>query len=66
MVVDLSVVAEPQERKLLDVQGLHAVQLVHNSQPVEAKTAVGEAVDVLDAEGIGAPVSHLHGVAEVT
>ena len=62
MVVNLSIVAEPQERKLLDAQGLHAIQLVHDGQPVEAETAVGEAVDVLKTKGIGAPVSDLHGV----
>lgn len=61
MVVNFSIVAEPQERKLLDTQGLHAVQLVHDGQPVEAEAAVGEAVDVLKAEGIGAPVSNFHG-----
>lgn len=61
MVVNLSIVAEPQERKLLDAQGLHAIQLVHNSQAVEAKTAVGESIYVLKAEGVRAPVSDLHG-----
>lgn len=61
MVVNLSIVAEPQERKLLDAQRLHAIQLVHNSQPVEAETAVGEAIDVLESKGVRAPVSDLHG-----
>lgn len=61
MVVNLSVVAEPQEGKLLDAQRLHAIQLVHDSQAVEAKAAVGEAIDVLEAEGVRAPVSYLHG-----
>lgn len=61
MVVNLPIVAEPQERKRLDAQGPHAIQLVQNSQPVEAKTAVGEAVNILNAKGIRAPVSDLHG-----
>lgn len=61
VVINLSVVAEPQEGELLDAQGLHAVQLVHDGQPVEAETAVGEAIDVLKAEGVGAPVSDPHG-----
>ena len=61
MVVNLSIVAEPQEWKLLNAQRLHAIQLVHDSQAVEAKTAVGEAIDILEAEGIRAPVSNLHG-----
>lgn len=60
MVVNLSIVAEPQERKPLDVQGLHAIQLVHNSQMMEAKTAVGEAFNILDAKGIRAPMSNFH------
>ncbi len=62
MVVNLSIVAKPQEGKLLDAQGLHTIQLVHNSQPMEAKTAVGEAIDILKAKGIRAPVSDLHGI----
>ncbi len=61
MVVNLSVVAEPQEGKLLNAQRLHSIQLVHNSQPVEAKTAVGEAVDIFKSKGIRAPVCDLHG-----
>lgn len=65
MVVNLPIVAEPQERELLDAQGLHAIQLVHNSQPVEAKTAVGEAINILNAKGIGAPVSDLHAAGEL-
>lgn len=63
MVVDLSIVAEPQVRELLDAQRLHAVQLVHDGQTVEAEAAVGEAVDVLHAEGVGSSVSDLHGAA---
>lgn len=66
MVVDLPVVAEPQEGELHDAQRLHAVQLVDDGQPMEAEAAVGEAVDVLDAKGIGASVGDLHGVGEVT
>lgn len=66
MVVDLPVVAEPQEGELHDAQRLHAVQLVDDGQPVEAEAAVGEAVDVLDAKGVGASVGHLHGVGQVT
>lgn len=66
VVVDLPVVAEPQEGELPDAQRLHAVQLVHDGQPMEAEAAVGETVDVLDAEGVGASVRHLHGVGEVT
>lgn len=66
MVVDLAVVAEPEEGELDDAQRLHAVQLVHDGQPVEAQAAVGEAVDVLDAEGVGAPVGHLHGARQVS
>lgn len=61
MVVNLSIVAEPQERKLLDAQWLHAIQLVHDRQSVEAKAAVGEAVDILKTESVRAPVSDLHG-----
>lgn len=61
MVVNLSVVAEPQEGKLLDAQWLHAMQLVHDGQPVEAEATVGEAVDILEAESIWTPVSDLHG-----
>lgn len=66
MVVDLPVVAEPQEGELPDAQRLHAMQLVHDGQPMEAEAAVGEAVDVLNAKGVGASVGHLHGVGEVT
>lgn len=62
MVVDFAIVAEPQEGELLDAQGLHAIQLVHDGQAVEAEAAVGEAVDVLEAKGVGAPVSDLHGI----
>lgn len=65
MVVNLPIVAEPQERELCDAQGLHAMQLVHDSQPVEAKTAIGEAIDIFNTKGIGAPVTNLHGVAEL-
>lgn len=61
MVVNLSVVAEPQEGELLDAKRLHAVELVHNGQAVEAEAAVGEAIDVLEAEGVGPSVSYLHG-----
>ena len=61
VVVDLAVVAQPQEGKLLDAQRLHAVQLVHDGQSVEAEAAVGEAVDVLKAEGVWPPVRYLHG-----
>ena len=61
MVVDLSVVAQPQEREPLDPEGLHAVQLVHDGQAVEAEAAVGEAVDVFEAEGVRAAVGDLHG-----
>ena len=61
MVVDLAVVAEPQEGELLDPQRLHAVQLVHDSQPVEAEAAVGVAVDILEAERIRPAVRYLHG-----
>lgn len=66
MVVNLSIVAEPQERKLLDAQWLHAIQLVHYSQAVEAETAVGEAIHILKAKGIGAPVSDLHGIGALS
>lgn len=65
MVVDLAIVAEPQEGKLPDAERLHAVQLVHDGQPMEAEAAVGEATDVLDAKGVGPSVGHLHGVDEL-
>ena len=45
---------------------MHAIQLFHNSQAVEAKTAVGEAIDILKAEGIRAPVSYLHGTGALS
>lgn len=61
VVVDFSIVAEPQVGKLLDAQGLHTIQLIHNGQPVETKAAVGKAIDVFKAESIRAPVSDLHG-----
>lgn len=61
VVVDLPVVAQPQKGEPLDPEGLHAVQLVHDGQPVEAEAAVGEAVDVLEAEGVRPPVGDLHG-----
>ena len=60
-VVDLPVVAQPQVGELLDAQGLHAMQLVHDGQPVEAEAAVVETIDVLEAEGVGPPVRDLHG-----
>ena len=61
MVVNLSIVAEPQVWKLLDPQGLHTIQLIHNCQSVEAKATAGKAIDIFKAESIGAPVSDLHG-----
>lgn len=61
MVVNFPIVAEPQKWKLLKVQGLHAIKLVNNSQPMEAKTAVGETFNILNAKGIRTPVSNLHG-----
>ena len=45
---------------------MHAIQLFHNSQAVEAKAAVGEAIDILKAEGIRAPVSYLHGTGALS
>lgn len=63
MVVDLAIVAETQVGKLLDAQRLHAVQLVHDGQTMEAEAAVGEAFDVLHAEGVGSSVGDLHGAA---
>lgn len=60
VVVDLSVVDKPEVGELLDADGLHAIQLVYNSQAMEAETTVSEAVDVLKAKGVGAPVGDLH------
>lgn len=63
MVVDLAVVAKPKVRELLDAQRLHAVQLVHDCQSMEAEATVGEAVDILKSEGVRPTVSDLHGTA---
>lgn len=61
VVVNLSIVAEPNVRKLLDAQRLHAIQLVHNGKAMEAKATVGEAINILKAESIRASVSNFHG-----
>lgn len=61
VVVNLSIVAEPHVGKLLDAQRLHPIQLVHNSEAVEAKATVGEPIDILKAESIRTPVSNFHG-----
>lgn len=66
MVVNLAVVAQPQRRELVDVQGLHAVQLIQNHQTMEAQAAVGVAVDIFKAEGVRAPVRDLHGVGALS
>lgn len=61
MIVNLPVVTQPQERKLFDSQWLHAIQLVHNRQAMEAETTVSEAINTLYAKGIRSSVSDLHG-----
>lgn len=61
VVVNLSVVAEPQVRKPLDTQRLHPIQLVHDGQAVETKAAVGKAVHILKAKSVRPSVSYLHG-----
>lgn len=61
MIVNLPVVTQPQEWKLFDSQRLHAIQLVHNRQAMEAKTTVSEAINILYAKGIRSSVSDLHG-----
>lgn len=48
------------------MQGLHAMKLVNNSQPMEAKTAVCETFNILNAKGIRTPVSNLHGTGELS
>ena len=52
VVVDLAVVDHPDVRHGDDADRLHAVQVVHDGQPMEAERAVGEVVDVLEAEAV--------------
>jgi hypothetical protein len=62
VVVDLPVVDEPQVGELLDADGLHAIQLVYDSQAMEAEATVCEAVDILKTKSVWAPVGDLHSV----
>lgn len=66
MVVNFPIIAEPQKWKLLNVQGLHAMKLVNNSQPMEAETAVGETFNILKAKGVRTTVSDLHGTGALS
>lgn len=38
---------------------LHTAKVVHDGEPVEGQTAVGEMVDVLNTEGVGTSVCNL-------
>lgn len=62
MVVDLTIVTQPQIGELLDAQRLHAVQLVHDSEAVKPEAAVGETVDILKAESVRTAMSDFHGI----
>lgn len=53
MVVDLAVVDEPDVGQGVEAHWLHAPDVVHNGETVEAQAAVAEVVDVLDSEGVG-------------
>jgi len=59
VVVDLTVVDHPDVRHADNPDRLHAVEVVHNGQAVEAESAVDEVVDVLEAEAVGPAVSDL-------
>ena len=64
MVVDLAVVDEPDARMSVEPHGLHALNVVHNGQAVEAEAAGLEVVDVLDPKGIRPAVADgVNGVA---
>lgn len=60
MVVDFTVVTEPQIRIFPHSYGLHSKQGVNHRQAVKAKAAVGVSIDVLKAKCIWPPVRNLH------
>lgn len=60
MVVDFSVVTEPQVRVFVDLKGLHSLHVLNDGQPVKAKRAVFEVVDVLDAECVWPSMADTH------
>lgn len=61
MVVDFTIVTEPQIRIFLHSYWLHSKQGVNHCQPVKSKTAVGVSIDILEAKCIWPPVCNLHG-----
>ena len=63
VVEDLAIVAEPQVGQTMDSHGLHAIQVIHNGQSVEAKAAVVEVVHILNAESVWSAVGNLHASA---
>lgn len=60
VVVDFTIVTQPQIRIFPHSYWLHSKQGVNHRQPVEAKAAVGVSIDVLKTECIWAPVRNLH------
>lgn len=62
MVVNLPIVAQPQERKLLDAERLHSIEWVHNCQPMKPKAAVCVAVYILKTKSIRTSMGNLHGI----
>lgn len=60
-IVDFSIVTQPQIWEFLHPDRLHAIQLINNRKAVEAKTTVGESIDILETKGIRTSVCYLHG-----
>ncbi|PVD30866.1 hypothetical protein C0Q70_10141 [Pomacea canaliculata] len=56
VVVDLAVVDEPDVGQGVEAHWLHAPDVVHDGEAVEAQAAVAEVVDVLDSEGVWPPM----------
>ena len=60
VVVDFTVVTEPQVRIFLHSNWLHSKQLVNYSQPVKSKAAIGVPINIFKMECIQTPVCNLH------
>lgn len=60
MIVDFTIVTEPQIRVFFDSNWLHPKQLVNHSQPVKPKAAVGIPIDIFKTKCIRTPVCNLH------
>jgi hypothetical protein len=60
VVVDFTIVTEPQIRVFPHSYRLHSKQRVNHSQAVKAKAAVGVSIDILKAKCIWPPVRDLH------